>query len=90
MNITIPRDYNAAHDLLERNSGRAAKIAFIDAGGSHTYGQLTERTICVQNALASLGLEREDRILLALLDTIDFPAVFLGADCAFGQLTIGM
>ena len=31
------------------------------------------------NALTGLGLQREQRILLCLLDTIDFPAVFLGA-----------
>ncbi len=77
--INIPRDYNAAHDLLERNAGRGAKLAYIDADGSHTYGQLRERTLRAQNALASLGLVREDRIMLALLDTVDFPAVFLGA-----------
>ena len=77
--VTFPRDYNAAHDLLERNSGRAAKIAYIDAAGSHTYGKLEERARRVQNALAALGLGREDRIMLALLDTVDFPAVFLGA-----------
>ncbi len=77
--VTVPRDYNAAHDLLARNAGRADKVAFIDANGSHTYGQLTQRAIRVQGALATLGLEREDRIMLALLDTVDFPAVFLGA-----------
>ena len=77
--VDFPRDYNAAHDLLERNAGRAAKIAYIDADGSHTYGKLYERARRVQNALAALGLGREDRIMLALLDTVDFPAVFLGA-----------
>ena len=79
MTPTIPRKYNAANDLLERNAGRSAKVAYIDANGSHTYGQLAERAMRVQGALAALGLEREDRILLALLDTVDFPAVFLGA-----------
>ena len=29
--IDIPRDYNAAHDLLERNAARVGKVAFIDA-----------------------------------------------------------
>ena len=30
--VIVPRDYNAAHDLIERNliAGRAAKIAYID------------------------------------------------------------
>ena len=75
----FPRDYNAAEHLLNINAARSAKTAFIDINGTHSYGQLTERALRVQSGLASLGLEREDRILLALLDTVDFPAVFLGA-----------
>src|SRR5215813_5240871 len=43
--IEIPRDYNAAHDLIERNlaAGRAGKTAYIDDKGSYTYGELAER-----------------------------------------------
>jgi len=34
--INIPRDYNAAYDLIERNlrSGRSGKVAFIDDAGA--------------------------------------------------------
>src|SRR5215831_13871874 len=41
----IPRNYNFAADILERNlaAGRAGKAAFIDPRGSWTYGQLAER-----------------------------------------------
>ena len=77
--VHIARDYNAAHDLLERNAARGDKVAYIDAAGSHTYGQVRERAFRAQNALAALGLKRDDRVMLALLDTVDFPAVFLGA-----------
>jgi benzoate-CoA ligase len=77
--VVVPRAYNAAHDLLERNRGRAAKTAFIDASGSITYGQLATQVNRAANALLSLGMQREDRVMLALLDTIDFPVVFLGA-----------
>ena len=79
--VEIPRDYNAAHDLIERNlgAGRSGKIAFIDDHGSITYGQLAERVNRAANALKGLGLAMEDRIMLAHLDTIDFPSVFLGA-----------
>ena len=79
--VEIPRDYNAAHDLIERNlgAGRAGKTAFIDDQGSYTYGQLNERVNRAANALKALGLGLEDRIMLAHLDTIDFPSVFLGA-----------
>ncbi len=79
--VNIPRDYNAAHDLLERNlaAGRSGKTAFIDDSGSLTYGQLAERANRAANALTGLGLAMEDRIMLAHLDTVDFPSVFLGA-----------
>jgi len=79
--VEIPRDYNAAYDLIERNlrAGRAGKTAFIDDAGSVTYAQLAERVNRAANALKGLGLGLEDRIMLALLDTVDFPSVFLGA-----------
>ena len=43
--VSIPRDYNAAHDLIERNlsAGRGDKVAFIDDQGSYTYAELGER-----------------------------------------------
>jgi len=79
--VKIPRDYNAAYDLLERNlaAGREARIAYIDDGGRYTFGQLAERVNRFGSGLRALGLEMEQRVLLALTDTIDFPTAFLGA-----------
>jgi benzoate-CoA ligase len=79
--IEVPREYNAAHDLLERNLriGRAEKIAFHDDAGSITYAALAERANRFGSGLLALGLRMEDRVLLALHDTIDFPTAFLGA-----------
>jgi benzoate-CoA ligase len=79
--VDIPRDYNAAYDLIERNlaAGRAAKTLYIDDAGRCTYGELAERVNRAGNALRSLGLGMESRIMLCHLDTIDFPSVFLGA-----------
>ena len=79
--VDIPRDYNAAHDLIERNlaAGRAAKVAYIDDRGATTYGELAVRVNRFANALESLGMRREERVLVCLLDTIDFPTAFLGA-----------
>ncbi len=79
--IDIPRDYNAAHDLVERNlaAGRGPKLAYVDDAGRYTYADLAERVNRAANALRGLGLQLEDRILLCHLDTIDWPAVFLGA-----------
>src|SRR5436190_10131314 len=77
----IPRVYNFAADILERNlkAGRADKPVYIDPRGSWSYGQLAERVDRFGHALRSLGIRREERILLALLDTIDWPTAFLGA-----------
>jgi benzoate-CoA ligase len=77
----IPRVYNFAADILERNlqAGRANKPAFIDPRGSWTYGQLAERVDRFGRVLRSFGIRREERILIALLDTIDWPTAFLGA-----------
>lgn len=77
--VVVPRAYNAAHDLLERNRARADKTAFIDVNTSITYGHLATQANRAANALQGLGLKREGRVMLALLDTIDFPVVFLGA-----------
>ncbi|WP_332674161.1 benzoate-CoA ligase family protein [Aromatoleum sp.] len=78
--ITIPRDYNAAHDLIERNlrAGRGSKTAVIDDRGSYTYAQLAERVDRFAHALSELGVRMEERVLLCLLDTVDFPTAFLG------------
>ena len=79
--INIPRLFNAAHDLLERNilEGRAKKIAYIDDAGSYTFEELRERANQSANALKQLGLKMEDRVMIVHSDTIDFPSIFLGA-----------
>lgn len=79
--LDIPRQYNAAHDLIERNlrAGRQGKTAYIDDSGSYTYAELAERVDRCAHALLELGVQPEQRILLCLQDTIDFPTVFLGA-----------
>src|SRR6267154_1786486 len=79
--IYIPRQYNAAHDLLQRNlqSGRADRVAFIDDFGSYTYSELDRRSNAFANVLRTLGIGVENRIVLCLHDTIDFPTSFLGA-----------
>jgi benzoate-CoA ligase len=79
--VDIPRHYNAAHDLLERNmrAGRADKLAYIDDRGAYTYRDLAERVDRCVLALLGLGLEPEQRVLLCLTDSIDFPTVFLAS-----------
>ncbi|MGH8649334.1 MAG: AMP-binding protein, partial [Burkholderiales bacterium] len=78
--IHVPRDYNAAHDLVGRNlaAGRAGKVAFIDDRGQCTFGELAERVNRFGSGLHAMGVEMEHRVMLALTDTIDFPTAFLG------------
>ncbi len=77
----IPRDYNAAADLVERNlaAGRGGKTAYIDDAGHYSFAQLAERVNRFGSGLKALGLQMEDRVLLAMSDTIDWPSAFLGA-----------
>ena len=77
--LELPRDYNAAVDLVGRNAGRGAKVAYIDDGGSCTYAELAERVDRAANALLAMELRREDRIGIAMLDSADWVALFLGA-----------
>ncbi len=80
MRAGVSAIYNAAVDLLERNlPARAEKTAFVDEYGSCTYGELAARVDRCAGALRAFGLEPEQRVVLGLLDTIDFPAAFLGA-----------
>ncbi len=74
------QNYNAAVDLIERNlAARPEKIAYIDERGSYSFAELAARVNRAANALTGLGLPPECRVMVCLLDTIDFPAVFLGA-----------
>ena len=79
--LHVPRDYNAAWDLLQRNlrAGRRDKTAFIDDNGSYTFAEVDTLSSAFANGLRERGLQMEQRILLCLHDSIDFPVAFLGA-----------
>ncbi|MBC7437036.1 MAG: benzoate-CoA ligase family protein [Bdellovibrionales bacterium] len=78
--IDIPRQYNAAHDLLARNASRDGKTAFIDAasGQALSYGQLTGQARRFASALRNHGFAPESRVMLCVLDTLEWPVMFLG------------
>jgi 4-hydroxybenzoate-CoA ligase len=73
--------YNAVTWLLDRNvdEGRGGKLAFTDTVSELTYGALQTETRRLANLLRRLGVRREERVAMIMLDTIDFPVVFLGA-----------
>jgi 4-hydroxybenzoate-CoA ligase len=73
--------YNAVTWLLDRNvdEGRAGKLAFTDTVSELTYGELQQQSCRVANLLRHLGVRREERVAMIMLDTVDFPIVFLGA-----------
>ncbi len=79
--VTFPARYNAAVDLVDQNlaAGRGARLAYVDDREQLTYAALAERVNRAGQALASLGVVPEQRVLMVMLDTVDFPAVFLGA-----------
>ena len=74
-----PERFNFARHLIELNAGRAGKMALIDDRGSLTYGELADQVQRFAGALASLGLRREERVLLLMHDSTDWVVAFLGA-----------
>lgn len=73
--------FNAADDLLRPHlvAGRGERTAFIDRDGEWSYAELDRRASRFANVLTAHGIGLEERVLLCLYDTIDFPACFLGA-----------
>src|SRR6266851_64028 len=95
MQLNIPERFNAATYFIDRHindrhindrhmaDGRAQKVAFECGDERVTYGDLYHRVNQAGNALRNLGVRREERIALLLLDTPDF------AYCFFGGIKIG-
>ena len=79
--VSIPRRYNAAHDFIARNlrAGFGEKPAYIDDQRRISYADLDRRSAAFANALLALGMQREQRVLLCMHDTVDLPVAFLGA-----------
>src|SRR5215831_9790815 len=73
--------YNAVNWLLDRNvdEGRGDKLVFTDTVSELTYRGLQQQTCRLANLLRRLGVRREERVAMIMLDTVDFPVVFLGA-----------
>ncbi len=74
-----PARFNFAAHLMANNAGRPDKIALIDDQGTLTYGQLEDQIRRCAAGLRAIGLRREDRLLLLMHDSTDWPVAFLGA-----------
>jgi acyl-coenzyme A synthetase/AMP-(fatty) acid ligase len=74
-----PESFNFAGYLLAQNIHRPGKPAFIDDRRTLSYGVLDERVRRMASGLRDLGIKREERVLLLMQDTNDWPVAFLGA-----------
>ncbi|MDQ0316469.1 benzoate-CoA ligase family protein [Amorphus orientalis] len=75
---------NAAEYFVDRHlaAGRSDKTAFIERGGnarSITYGALAADTDRMVGLYRRHGIRREDRAMMLVLDTVDFPVIFWGS-----------
>src|SRR5262252_7461637 len=74
--------YNAAVDLLDGNleAGRGDRVAIRTTDGVNlTYAEAAAGANRAGNALRELGVEIENRVLMAMLDGPEFAATFFGA-----------
>jgi benzoate-CoA ligase len=74
-----PEPLNFARHLFDANAGRAAKLAYVDDRTSLSYAALEEQARRFAAALLGLGVRREERVLLLMHDSVEWPVAFLGA-----------
>lgn len=73
--------FNASEYLLDRRvaAGDGERVALVTDGDSVTYSQLLDQVIAVAGGLRELGVRPEGRIVLVLLDGVEFVVTFLAA-----------
>ena len=81
----LPSEFNVATHFVDRHleERRGGKVAFVCGDEQVTYAELHQRVNRAGNALQRLGVRREERVALLLLDTPEF------AYCFFGAIKIG-
>src|SRR6266566_5415051 len=72
---------NAVDYFIDRHlrEGRGGRLAVADPWRSRTYAELAAASARFAAGLRAAGIERERRIALVMLDTVDFPIAFWGA-----------
>ena len=74
----LPEHFNFAEHLFALNRARGDRIAYIDDHETLSYSALEDRARRLAAALVGAGVRREERVLLLMLDTCDWPVAFLG------------
>jgi len=79
--VEVPEWFNAATYFVDRNleEGRADKVAVLCGDRELTYRDVSDGINRLGNALRSLGVEMENRVMLVLLDCPEFVFSFFGA-----------
>jgi benzoate-CoA ligase family protein len=74
MTISFPEHFNmSAYFLDDRiKEGRGGKVAVFFEDNQYTYADVQQMANRIGNAMLSLGVEMEDRVLIALPDSIEF------------------
>jgi 4-hydroxybenzoate-CoA ligase len=72
---------NAVEWFVDRHlsAGGGGRLAFRDPWRSLSYGELAAATATFAGALLGSGVGREQRVVLLLQDTVDFPIAFWGS-----------
>jgi 4-hydroxybenzoate-CoA ligase len=78
--MTATQTANAVDWFLDRHvrDGAGDRPAFSDPWRTLTYGELDAATRRFAGGLRAAGIARESRVVLLLLDTVDFPIAFWG------------
>ena len=77
----LPRELNLAAWFVDRSveEGRGGRTAPIGPGGATTYAELAGLVNRCGNLLRELGVRAEERVLLVLGDSVEFVALWYGA-----------
>src|SRR3990170_5515597 len=78
--VHVPDQFNIASYFIDRNLelGRGKNIAVHEDGRRLNYEQLSEMVNRCGNGLRSLGLEAENRVLMAMPDSAELFCDFFG------------
>jgi benzoate-CoA ligase family protein len=79
--VDVPVELNLASWFVDRHveDGRGERTALVTADGPTTYAELAALANKVGNVLLELGVQRGQRVLLALSDSVEFVATWWAA-----------